>query len=224
MVPRQSATRPRGLGRVRRLASGCTGRASFAIARRASACSAADICSKSSRFSRSSAEKVSVASNSTSSPSVSRGPGGFSAPSTSASAARRCLRRRRRHRAAHGGQEQAHHLLHEPRIAPEQPEDLRKHRPMLRPRDQARLERRIEIPPVAETHRFHRPDCVDHPARSRRHPGRPERAREMHDVLGQLAVLAHRQIGEPGHQPASAASAASSTRFASDPCRRAMSS
>ncbi len=89
MVPRQSATRPRGSTRVRRLASGFTGSSSRAIARRASAASAEDICSKSIRFSFSAAEKVSVASTSISSPSSRSGGGGASAPSVSASAARR---------------------------------------------------------------------------------------------------------------------------------------
>ena len=89
IVPRQSGTRPRGSTRVRRLAIGFTGSSSRAIARRASACSAADICSKSIRWSASRAEKLSVASTSTSRPSPPSSGRGASGRSSSASAARR---------------------------------------------------------------------------------------------------------------------------------------
>ena len=201
IVPRQSATRPRGSTRVRRLAIGRTGSSSRAIARRAAACSAADICSKSIRFSFSSAEKVSRASTSISSPSASSRRFGASAPSTSASAARRS--------AALGsgaaltprtiGDQQLHHVLDELRIPPEQPEHLRKDNPMLRTADEAGLERVVEIPLVAEPRRLDRPDRVHHPPGPDRHSRLAQRPGEMRDVQRQLAVARERQVGIPRH-------------------------
>ena len=96
-----------------------------AMARFAAASSAADICSKSIALSRSAAEKVSVASNSTSSPSAP--PRARPALGVDQRLRRPPLGRLRLGRlveAAHHRREQADHVLEELRVAPEQPEDL----------------------------------------------------------------------------------------------------
>ena len=131
---------------------------SRAMARRAAACSAADICSKSIVRSRSSAEKLS-----------SRRPRSRPRPPPPApAAAPRRRRRAPRRRAARPPRapsarsppdqrrEQRHHLLHEPRIAPEEPENLREDLAVLRAAHEAGLQRVVEIPPVGETRRLDR--------------------------------------------------------------------
>ena len=198
MVPRQSAIRPRASTRVRRLAIGRTGSASRAMARRAAASSAVDICSKSIAFRRSAAEKVRVASTSTCSRL------GLLLPGRGLGVDQR-LRRPPLGRlrvgalveAAEHRREQAYHVLEELRVAPEQAEDLGEDRPLLRAADEAGLERVVEVAPVAEAHRLDGADRVDHPAGADRHAGAAQRAGEVGDVVDELAVLGDRQRGVP---------------------------
>ena len=175
IVPRQSATGPRGSTRVRRLAIGCTGRRSLAIARRAAASSAAT--SARSRGALSSRGRRRSASPRT----RPRRPRPPPAPRPSDQRLRRPplgrRRLRRRVQAAHHRRQQAHHLLEELRIAPEQPEDLGEDRALLAAADEAGLQRAVEVVACRRSpHRLDGADRIDHPARCRPAP-RPCAAR-----------------------------------------------
>ena len=200
MVPRQSATRPRGSARVRRLAIGRTGSSSRAMARRAAACSAADICAKSMRLQplvgregepsrrsrprrppppRAARRRLGA---------VEQRLGGAPLGRPAAPAARSTPRTMRR--------EQRHHVLHELRVAPEEPEDLGEDLAVLRAADEAGLQREVEVAPVGEARRLDRADRVEHPPGADRQPGLAQRPGEVGDVRGELAVLRERSAAQ----------------------------
>ena len=97
------------------------------------------------------------------------------------------------------GQHHRHHVLKELRIAPEKTEGLREKLPLIGFRDEARMQRPVEIIAGREPGRLHRPHRIDHPARPHRQPGLSQRPREMHDIGGELAVFGDGEIGELDH-------------------------
>ena len=90
---------------------------------------------------------------------------------------------------AHRGQHRGHHVLHVARIAPVEPEQLRKDPPVLGPVHETGMQRPVEIPLLGEPRRLNRPDRVNHPPRTNRQPRTPQRTGEMGDVPCQFRVI-----------------------------------
>ncbi len=79
-------------------------------------------------------------------------------------------------------QQQLHHLLEQVGLAPEDVKGLVEQLALVAPVDEHRVQRPVEVDAAADPDRLDRPDRVQNLARPDRQPGRPQHAREMHDV------------------------------------------
>ena len=89
------------------------------------------------------------------------------------------------------------------RIAPVEAEDLGEDRAMLGPRDEAGMQRPVEIRAFGEPRRLDRADRVDDPARAHRQARLAERAGEMDDVLREPRIVGQLEGGVFNHAAAS---------------------
>ena len=94
-------------------------------------------------------------------------------------------------------QQQLHHLLEQVGLAPEDVERLVEQFALVAPVDEHRVQRPVEVGPAADPDRLDRPDRIQHLARPHGQPGRPQHAREMHDV-GREPALARVLPGHVG--------------------------